>query len=202
MARIRISVLVLMIPFFVSCFPEKLGDIKSYRLYYFVENKSEVPVVLELYRKTGLAESRDTSLWNEEHPLYWPLQEDDCCLMEGSVIKYCIQRIRATIESGFARSELFSQYVFYFTDHNVRDELLGWLTIYNLQDTSKYSFSVYEEGMPFVEHVWMQDTTDMRPRADYVSEFYITVTDSNLAAMQKDYSMLEKFPQYYGGQGK
>ncbi|MBQ8704266.1 MAG: hypothetical protein IJ524_07830 [Bacteroidales bacterium] len=65
-----------------------------------------------------------------------------------------------------------------------------------------YSFSVYEEGMPFVEHVWMQDTTDLIPKADYVSEFYITITDSNLAAMQKDYSMLEKFPQFYGERKK
>ena len=83
-----------------------------------------------------------------------------------------------------------------------RNTCYGEVTLYNLLDTAKFTFSSYEEGMPFVEHVWTQDTTDMRPRADYVSEFYITITDSNVAAMQKDYSMLEKFPQYYGGQGK
>ena len=56
--------------------------------------------------------------------------------------------------------------------------------------------------MPFVKHVWMQDTTGLTPKADYVSEFYITITDSDLAAMQKDYTMLEKFPQYYGERKK
>ena len=88
----------------------------------------------------------------------------------------------------------------FFSAHDMKNELLGWMAIYNIRDTTRFSFSSYEEGMPFVEHTWTKDTAGLFAETDYVSEYYITVTDSNLSAMQKDYSMLEKFPQYYGGQ--
>lgn len=183
---------------FTSCDPwYPTWDIRE---RFFVENNTEMPIILELcsLEPTGWGGLSDTTGWHGNHPYLCPLEDGDFEYYSGSRI---LCRVRSYVNPFFSETEIFS--VFFRMIDKLDDcTCYGIVSLYNLQDTTVFSFSAYEEGMPFVEHVWMQDTTDMRPRADYVSEFYITVTDSNLAAMQKDYSMLEKFPQYYGGQGK
>ena len=196
-------VLVVFVSLFVACDPVSCYDTLYFvRIFYNAKNEARTGIVLELYRYDGWEWTHDTAAWNEEHPRMWSLTDNDVFVETNG--SFSIRRVRTEIEYGEPMQEVYSSFGGECScnfESRIKDTR-GWLTIYNLQDTSRYSFSVYEEGMPFVEHVWMQDTTDMRPRADYVSEFYITITDSDLAAMQKDYSMLEKFPQYYGTAGK
>ena len=197
MKRVFFLMLLALFSFvFTSCDP--WYPTNNIRLCFKVENMAAMPIYIEFYRMTGWRSINDTAVWNEWYPYLFPLGEEDLRCDNHSTM---VRRVKALVNPGFICTDIF-HIVYGYVDNWEENSCYGDVSLYNLRDTTMFSFSAYEEGMPFVEHVWMQDTTDMRPRADYVSEFYITITDSNLSAMQKDYSMLEKFPQYYGGQGK
>ena len=209
MKRVVFLMLLALSPFvFSSCVPEL--DYPTWNIYlcFFVENNSTTPVIVEFYGQTefGWGQISDTAMWNEYYPYLSPLEDAD--LGGGSTVSppaFSVIKCRAVISPDFPRTEVFH---LLWWDCDLLDENSYWgeVAIYNLRDTTAFSFTEYEEGMPFVSHVWRPDSIQPDPqinlRADYRNEFSITITDSNLSAMQKDYSMLEKFPQYYGGQGK
>ena len=206
MKRVFFLMLLALSPFvFSSCVPEY--DYPSYNIYecFFVENNSETPVIIEFYRLVGWDHTSDTARWNEYYPFLCPVEEADIDFEWESSNYWLVQRCKAVILPDFPRTEIF-HVMWWGTDCLEEKLCMGDVTLYNLCDTTAFMFKEYEEGMPFVTYVWREDSILPDPqvniRADYRSEFSITITDSNLSAMQKDYTMLEKFPQYYGGQGK
>ena len=71
--------------------------------------------------------------------------------------------------------------------------------IYNLTDTTKYDLywelDGYAGNLSFTSLEWHYD-----PETDTNYTYcYLTIDSSALAAMQKDYSMLEQFADYYNG---
>ena len=78
--------------------------------------------------------------------------------------------------------------------------------VFNLTDTSKYEYSLQYETIPqqgeneedriFARHlVW--DRGEGSTDKNVVITIKLSVTDSIIDIMQKDYSMLEKFKEYY-----
>ena len=185
---------------FTSCDP-------SYPTWYvyecfFVENKSNSPVIIEFYRLTGWDYISDTAKWNDYYPYLCPLEDSDIQDDGSESVSFVVQSCKAIVNPGSLRMEIF--HLLWWVDADYLEEknaCFGRVTLYNLRDTTSFSFTEYEEGMPFVEHVWREDSIQPDPqiniRADYRTEFSISIDELSLSAMQKDYTMLEKFPQYF-----
>lgn len=68
--------------------------------------------------------------------------------------------------------------------------------IYNLTDTTSIDFLCSPYDNPWFETSWgMRDLT-------YINRHQLTVTDSLVGLMRKDYSMLERFADYYSSAGQ
>lgn len=190
----------------VSCDPEHPGVACNAHCEWFAENKTCKTILLEYVD-------------NHPHAYTNSDMEESCGCIQQETYQTFVERYgnRPVIEELHARFLIDGECgmrMYMLKRGSIISEECSecqitngtlWITkIYNLTDTTRYNSDGYEYGyyenfytssVPFTSLQWHYD-----PETDTNYTYcYLTIDSSALAAMQKDYSMLEQFADYYNG---
>jgi hypothetical protein len=85
-----------------------------------------------------------------------------------------------------------------YSEPNEKNIIYSDMNLYCLSDTTYRHWAEWDENNAPIKIVQRGPYTAVEGTKIWYSDYYLTINDSLLGTMQKDYSMLEKFPEYYG----
>ena len=179
-------------------------------MHFFLSNETDCPIMFQLSKAENdghvgtMREHCDFDAWNSAHPDLLPLDSNDVVFEFQKF--YGIDKIRSMITPYMPEKDVYSIRIYKFiepddVDYYNYSRFRCILTLFNLRDTTVWSSTTCENAESFItgSHYTNDNATDSLLAVDlfFRNDFHITINDSCLAAMHKDYSMLELFPEYY-----